>query len=133
MPETFYWAAKRQPRDGLGFAEDYFAEANGEGNPGEGADVLGGIRGQDDEVRIHAFGDATGVRRVTEARSGIGGERSENLLEGEPSARHQAKFLGRVKVVGVPDVGAEEDLASSVGVRLKLLGCGAHVVRGVFC
>ena len=49
----------------LGFAEHYFAETNGEGNSGKGVDILGGIRGEDDEVCVHTFGDVTRVRTCT--------------------------------------------------------------------
>jgi hypothetical protein len=52
----------------LGFPEKYLAEANGEGYSGEGVDVLGGVRGEEDEIGVHPCGDATGARRVAEAR-----------------------------------------------------------------
>jgi hypothetical protein len=39
LSERFIGHLNVNPRDGLGFAEHYFAEANGEGNSGEGVDV----------------------------------------------------------------------------------------------
>ena len=56
-------------------AENDFAVADGESDFGEGADVLGGIGGEDDEVGVEAFGDVAGTGGGTEARGGIGGER----------------------------------------------------------
>ncbi|HVR21921.1 MAG TPA: hypothetical protein VMU26_01240 [Candidatus Polarisedimenticolia bacterium] len=54
---------------------------------------------------------------------GVGGEDDEVGVHtfGDPTG-----------VRRVADVVAEDDLAASVGVGLKLLGCGAHIVRAVF-
>ena len=51
-----------------GFAEEDFAVADGEGDFGEGGDVLGG-------VGVEAFGDVAGMCGVAEALGGISGER----------------------------------------------------------
>src|SRR6267143_4054429 len=103
------------------FAEEDFALADGEGDFGEGGDVMGGVGGEDDEVAVQAFGDVTGTGGVPEALGGIGGEGGENLLPGEAGAGHEGEFLGGVKVVGVADIGAKEDLSARVGVGLQLL------------
>src|SRR6476646_7563461 len=76
----------------LGFAEHYLAETNSEGNSGKRAEILGGVRGEDDEVCVHTFGDATRVRREAEALRRIRGERSKDLLEAHARAKHPCKF-----------------------------------------
>jgi len=41
-----------------GLTEKDFAVTDREGDFGEGGDVPGGLGGEDDEVAVHAFGDA---------------------------------------------------------------------------
>ena len=64
--------------------------ADGEGDVGEGGDVLGGVGGEDHNVGVQAFGDAAEASGEAEAFGGIGGERGQDLLPGEAGAGHES-------------------------------------------
>ena len=95
---------------------DDFAAADGVADFGEGGDVVGGIGGKDDEVGVRAFGDVASMGGIAEALRGICRERGKNLLETHAGAGHPRELFRSVELIDVADIGAEQNLSTSLGI-----------------
>jgi hypothetical protein len=84
---------------------------------------------QDHQVRVHARRDAPAAIRVSEPARGGGGQGCQDLLKRHFGARHERELQRGIEVVGIADVGAEQDLASGLRKDAQLAG---HFVEPLF-
>src|SRR5207249_3312369 len=89
-------------------------------NPGERPDLRRGIAVEDDQIGGPPALDRSRPASRVKALGRCGGQRGEDRGESEARALEQHVFVGRIVVGHVPDVGAENDLATRVHERTQL-------------
>ena len=72
--------------------------------------VLRRVATKDNQIGLHPSRDAAVAARVSEPARRVRGERGEYVPEIHPGLRHQGVLERRIVMIGVTDIGTEQDL-----------------------